>query len=263
MNGFFLFSRQDSPLHKQKTRSRNGSWAPVLSRCNTRTLRVSSINITGGEKMEPKWLEWAKQLQSAAQAGLAYSKDIYDIERFEEIRKISVDIMAHHTGIDKRIIKDVFAGDTGYPTPKVDIRAAVFKDQSILMVREKSDGRWALPGGWADIGISPGETAVKEVKEESGIDVKPVKLLAVMDKKCHSHPPSTFTKCLSNARSSAAGSGRERKQARPAFLRKRNCRRYLKPAIRKVRLKGCLHISNIRTNPFILIKAAIRKKRGE
>ncbi|QRV10095.1 NUDIX hydrolase [Bacillus velezensis] len=140
--------------------------------------------------MEPKWLEWAKQLQSAAQAGLAYSKDIYDIERFEEIRKISVDIMAHHTGIDKRIIKDVFADDTGYPTPKVDIRAAVFKDQSILMVREKSDGRWALPGGWADIGISPGETAVKEVKEESGIDVKPVKLLAVMDKKCHSHPPS-------------------------------------------------------------------------
>ncbi len=75
-------------------------------------------------------------------SGLAYSKDIYDIERFEEIRKISVDIMAHHTGTDKRVIKDVFAGDTGYPTPKVDIRAAVFKDQSILMVREKSDGRW-------------------------------------------------------------------------------------------------------------------------
>ncbi|WP_416655922.1 NUDIX hydrolase [Bacillus amyloliquefaciens] len=151
--------------------------------------------------MEPKWLEWAKQLQSAAQAGLTYSKDIYDIERFEEIRKISVDIMAHYTGIEKRIIKDVFAGDTGYPTPKVDIRAAVFKDQSILMVKEKSDGRWALPGGWADIGISPGEAAVKEVKEESGIDVKPVKLLAVMDKKCHPHPPSAahvykvFIKC--------------------------------------------------------------------
>ncbi|AHZ14561.1 YjhB [Bacillus velezensis SQR9] len=214
--------------------------------------------------MEPKWLEWAKQLQSAAQAGLAYSKDIYDIERFEEIRKISVDIMAHHTGTDKRIIKDVFAGDTGYPTPKVDIRAAVFKDQSILMVREKSDGRWALPGGWADIGISPGETAVKEVKEESGIEVKPVKLLAVMDKKCHSHPPSAahvykvFIKCeiiggriREGTETSAAG-----------FLRKRNCRRYLKPAIQKVRLKRCLRISNIRTNPFILIKAAIRKKRG-
>ncbi|MBY8914867.1 NUDIX hydrolase [Bacillus sp. YC2] len=140
--------------------------------------------------MEPKWLEWAKQLQSMAQSGLAYSKDIYDVERFEEIRKISIDIMAHHTEIDKTIIKDVFAGDTGYATPKVDIRAAVFKDQTILMVKEKSDGSWALPGGWADIGLTPGEVAAKEVKEEAGLDVKPIRLLAVMDKKCHPHPPS-------------------------------------------------------------------------
>jgi ADP-ribose pyrophosphatase YjhB (NUDIX family) len=142
--------------------------------------------------LEPKWLDWAKQLQSIAQTGLAYSKDVYDMERFEEIRKISVDILAQYTNIEKTIIKDIFASETGYATPKVDIRAVVFKKNKILMVRENTDGKWSLPGGWADIGLTPSEVAVKEVKEESGFDVKAVKLLAVLDKKCHPHPPSAF-----------------------------------------------------------------------
>ncbi|MDP4162821.1 MAG: NUDIX hydrolase [Bacillota bacterium] len=142
--------------------------------------------------MEPKWLDWAKQLQSIAQAGLLYSKDIYDLERFELIRNISVDILAQHTEVKKTVIKDLFASETGYATPKVDIRAVVFKDDKILMVQEKTDGNWALPGGWADIGLTPSEVAVKEVKEESGFDVKAIKLLAITDKKCHPHPPSAY-----------------------------------------------------------------------
>lgn len=142
--------------------------------------------------MEPKWLEWAKQLQSIAQAGLTYSKDVFDLERFEEIRKISVEILEEHTGLEKTTIADLFANETGYATPKVDIRAVVFQDNKILMVRENHDGKWSLPGGWADIGYTPGEVAVKEVKEESGFDVKAVKLLAVTDYKRHPHPPSPY-----------------------------------------------------------------------
>ncbi|WP_053362383.1 NUDIX hydrolase [Bacillus sp. FJAT-27251] len=142
--------------------------------------------------MEPKWLEWAKQLQSIAQAGLTYSKDVYDLERFELIRNLSVEMLAMHTDVSRTVIKDLFANETGYATPKVDIRAVVFKDNKILMVRETTDGGWALPGGWGDIGLTPSEVAVKEVKEESGFDVKPIKLTAIVDKKCHPHPPSPY-----------------------------------------------------------------------
>jgi len=140
--------------------------------------------------LEPKWLEWAKQLQSIAQAGLTYSKDVYDLERFELIRNVSMEIISEHTDVSKTVIKDLFANETGYATPKVDVRSVVFKDNKILMVREKTDGKWALPGGWADIGLTPSEVAVKEVKEESGFDVKASKLIGVLDKKCHPHPPS-------------------------------------------------------------------------
>ena len=142
--------------------------------------------------MEPKWLEWAKQLQSIAQAGLTYSKDVYDLERFELIRNISVEMMSLQADIDKTVIKDLFANETGYATPKVDIRSVVFKENKILMVRENTDGNWALPGGWGDIGLTPSEVAVKEVKEEAGFDVEAIKLISVLDKKCHPHPYSPY-----------------------------------------------------------------------
>lgn len=142
--------------------------------------------------MSPKWLEWAKQIQSIAQAGIAYSNNDYDLERYEELRNLAVEIMSQYTQVDQAIVKDLFANETGYATPKADIRAAVFKDNKILMVREISDGAWSLPGGWGDIGLTPSEVAVKEVKEESGFDVKPVKLIGVLDKKCHPHPPTPY-----------------------------------------------------------------------
>ncbi|MBO1001052.1 NUDIX hydrolase [Bacillus sp. SD075] len=142
--------------------------------------------------MDPKWLEWAKRLQSIAQVGLTYSKDVYDLERFELVRNISVEILSHQTDMNKTVIKDLFANETGYATPKVDIRSVVFRDNKILMVRENTDGDWSLPGGWGDIGLTPSEVAVIEVKEESGFDVKAIKLLGVLDKKCHPHPPSLY-----------------------------------------------------------------------
>ncbi|CAM2945347.1 NUDIX hydrolase [Paenibacillus sediminis] len=142
--------------------------------------------------MQLKWLEWAKQIQAVCQAGLAYSKDIYDLERFEQLRKLSIEILNEYTEVEVEKIKSLFANESGYPTPKVDIRGVVFKDDKILLVKERVDGAWAMPGGWADIGLSPKEVAVKEVKEESGLDVRPVRLLGIIDKKFHDHPPSAL-----------------------------------------------------------------------
>ncbi|MBQ4898843.1 NUDIX hydrolase [Paenibacillus sp. Marseille-P2973] len=140
--------------------------------------------------MQLKWLEWAKQIQAISQAGLAYSKDIYDLERFEMLRDLSVEIMNQYTEVESDKIKTLFASETGYATPKVDVRGVIFEQDKILLVREKLDGDWALPGGWADIGLSPKEVVVKEVKEEAGLEVQPVRLLGVLDKKFHDHPPA-------------------------------------------------------------------------
>ncbi len=142
--------------------------------------------------IDPKWLEWAKQIQALAQTGLAYTKDVYDAERYEALREISIDIMNRYTTVDREIVELSFANERGYATPKVDIRGVVFEDNKILLVQEKLDGDWALPGGWGDIGLSPTEVAVKEIKEESGYEVKPVRLLAVLDKKFHHHPPEPY-----------------------------------------------------------------------
>ncbi|GGG13791.1 NUDIX hydrolase [Paenibacillus abyssi] len=142
--------------------------------------------------MQLKWLEWAKQIQAISQVGLAYSKDIYDLERFEQLRALSIEILNEYTEVETEKLKSLFASEIGYATPKVDIRGVVFKDGKLLMVKEKEDGAWSLPGGWADIGLSPKEVAVKEIKEESGYDVEPIRLLGIVDKKFHDHPPSPF-----------------------------------------------------------------------
>lgn len=142
--------------------------------------------------MEAKWLSWAKEIQAIAQTGLEYGKDVYDLERYEALRELSIDIMENYTFESREKIKLSFADDKGYSTPKVDIRGVIFQEGKILMVREKNDGKWALPGGWADIGYSPSEVAAKEIWEESGFEARPVRLLAVMDKKFHGHPPDPY-----------------------------------------------------------------------
>jgi len=137
-------------------------------------------------------LSIAKRLQSIAQAGIFYSEDKpFDRERYQEIADISVKILGQLTDEPIEKIGNLFTEERdGYQTPKVDIRAVVFNELGeILMVKEKVDGRWSLPGGWADVGYSPAEVAVKEVQEETGLDVKTVRVLGIFDKRNHPHPP--------------------------------------------------------------------------
>jgi ADP-ribose pyrophosphatase YjhB (NUDIX family) len=138
------------------------------------------------------WLDTAKKLQAIAQTGLFYSTNPYDRERYEQIEELGNALISHYSEHSPVEIAKFFAGDDGYITPKVDVRAVVFNNNEILMVQEKADEKWTVPGGWADIGYTPYEIAVKETREEAGLDVVPVKLLAVMDKKCHPHPASPF-----------------------------------------------------------------------
>lgn len=138
--------------------------------------------------MTPQWLAWAMELQSIGQAGLTYSKDDFDRERFSRIRELSAEILSAHSGMDLDTVQDVFCGEKGYPTPKVDVRAAVFQGDEILMVLENSDGRWSLPGGWADVSLSVRENVVKEVREETGLTVTPGRLIAVLDRSRHNTP---------------------------------------------------------------------------
>ena len=142
--------------------------------------------------MSLKWLEWAKRIQSLSQSGLTFSKDVFDLERFEELRQISVEIMEEHTGVEMQKIKDLFAAEKGYQTPKMDVREAVFHQGKILMVRENIDNKWSLPGGFCDVGLSPAENIAKEIQEESGFVVVPTKMLALLDMNKHPHPPQPF-----------------------------------------------------------------------
>jgi ADP-ribose pyrophosphatase YjhB (NUDIX family) len=139
--------------------------------------------------MQPKWLEWAAQLQAIAQCGLTYAKNPFEIERYNQVREIAAEIMAAHSDLDTAQVRDLFASESGYATPKVDVRGVVFCDDAILLVKELRDGRWTLPGGWADVNDSPAEATVREVREESGYDTRAVKLLACYDRSKHGHPP--------------------------------------------------------------------------
>lgn len=146
------------------------------------------------------WLGIAQQLQAIAQTGLTFTQNVYDIERYEQIRALSVDILHRLTDEPIEKIGPLFTNETGYQTPKVDVRAVVFRgDDEVLMVQEKVDAnRWTLPGGWADIGLTPKEVAVKETHEETGLQVEAVRLLALFDKKLHAHPvePWYVYKCF-------------------------------------------------------------------
>jgi ADP-ribose pyrophosphatase YjhB (NUDIX family) len=136
----------------------------------------------------------AQRLQALAQAGLAYANNAYDSERYQEIRAISVTLLKELTDEPFEKIIRVFASEEGYQTPKVDIRAAIFREgPEILLVKEKIDGgRWTLPGGWADVGYTPFEVAAKEAYEETGLIAKPLRLLALFDTRKHSHPPQPW-----------------------------------------------------------------------
>lgn len=153
---------------------------------------------------DKRWLAWAVELQSLAQAGLTYGKDGFDLERYARIREISAEILAHMTQLPVEKVTGLFCNETGYQTPKLDTRAAVFQDGKILLVRER-DGRWALPGGWCDVNVSVGENTVKEVKEEAGLDVIPWRIIAVQDRAKHNLPVYAYGVCKIFVQCDAAG----------------------------------------------------------
>jgi ADP-ribose pyrophosphatase YjhB (NUDIX family) len=141
--------------------------------------------------IEPNWLLWAREIQALAQTGLAYTRDQYDRERYQRLSALASEIMAKHTGMEVSHFEMLFAQQAGYATPKVDVRGAVFRDDRILLVRETMDeNRWTLPGGWADVNQSPADAIVKEVREESGLEVRACKLAAVWDRARHAHEPT-------------------------------------------------------------------------
>ena len=140
-----------------------------------------------------QWLEWSRRLQAIAQNGLTYARDPYDIERYQAVRQIAAEMLVPGSGLTPAVIVGLLEKETGYATPKVDVRGVVFREDKLLLVRERSDGQWTLPGGWADVCASPAENVVREIHEESGFLTRASKILAVFDRSLHPHePPFAF-----------------------------------------------------------------------
>jgi len=146
--------------------------------------------VSAGPDSRPDWLRWAQRIQAIAQTGLTYARDPFDRERYEELRGIAVEMASRGASVPVEEMRVAFASSLGYPTPKVDVRAVVFRGDELLLVRERKSGRWTFPGGWADAGDTPSLAAERETLEESGYRVRAAKLLALLDKSRHEHPPS-------------------------------------------------------------------------
>jgi ADP-ribose pyrophosphatase YjhB (NUDIX family) len=146
--------------------------------------------VSAGPDRRPAWLRVAQRVQAIAQTGLTYAQDPYDRERYEELREIALEMASLGLSVPAEEARVAFASGLGYPTPKVDVRAVVFRGEEILLVRERRSGQWTFPGGWADAGDTPSLAAERETLEESGYRVRAQKVLAVLDKSRHEHPPS-------------------------------------------------------------------------
>lgn len=127
------------------------------------------------------WIEWAREIYSLSQAGLTYSKNEFDLERYRHLQEITAEMIASQSQVEKQSVLDSFSMQAGYATPKVDVRGAVVHEGRILLIQERADGRWSMPGGWADLGNAPASVAEREVWEESGYRVKAEKVIAIID----------------------------------------------------------------------------------
>lgn len=206
--------------------------------------------------MQTKWLGRAQRIQAIAQAGLAFSKDVYDRERYEELMKLSVEMMADYSQTEIEVITDLWKGEKGYPTPKADVRGAVFRENQILLVREKHDELWSLPGGFCEIGLSPAENVIKEIKEESGYDTEPSRLLAVLDSHKHLIRLSLIIiiKSSLNAVLQAGRGKQELRRTMPLFSRKTGSRRFLQNETHLHSSACCLILCAIQKRPQYLTK---------
>ncbi len=139
----------------------------------------------------PKWLAWAREIQALSQTGLAFNEPGYDTDRYVRFTEIAAEIVAQQTGVSLAEAVASFSAQPGYATVKVDVRGAVVQDGKILLVQERRDERWCLPGGWADIGDTPSDMVAREVWEESGFEVKPSRIVGVYDAN-RSQAPTEF-----------------------------------------------------------------------
>lgn len=135
------------------------------------------------------WREAFKRLRAIAQTGQTYTRDPYDLERYQELEQLSLTLLARLLDSPLEVVRSVYLPEKGYPTPKIDVRAGVFDGERILLVRESADGRWTLPGGWGDEHESPRRSIEREVREESGFDVQATRLVAVKDRHLHPYTP--------------------------------------------------------------------------
>ncbi|MEO0594867.1 MAG: NUDIX hydrolase [Chloroflexota bacterium] len=141
----------------------------------------------------PRWLDWVRRLQSAAQAGFQYNNDPYDQERYEQVRTVASEIAAEHSQQSAEQVENIYRHEKGYATPKIDVRGVVFNENDeILLVKEASAGAWTLPGGWADVWDTPSQAVEREIQEESGYTAKVNKVLAVYDRDTQGHPTYEF-----------------------------------------------------------------------
>ena len=137
-------------------------------------------------------LEWARKLQALAQNGLTFSRDPFDRERYTQLQELAVQMLSTELAIPADQARAFWEGERGYATPKVDVRGGVFDGDQVLLVRERSDGRWTLPGGWVDVNDAPSQAVAREIHEESGYRARAVKLAALVDKNRHPHPPGVY-----------------------------------------------------------------------
>jgi len=139
-----------------------------------------------------QWLTWARKLAALAQSGLAYSDNPFEVERYQQVREVAAEMAAALLEVEPQVVKAVFDTQCGYATPKLDVRGVVLRGEEILLVQEAADGLWTLPGGWVDVGETPSGAAAREVREESGYEVKVCRLLAIYDRDRHAYPPHPF-----------------------------------------------------------------------
>jgi ADP-ribose pyrophosphatase YjhB (NUDIX family) len=132
-------------------------------------------------RKQPIWMEWAREIFSLSQAGLTYSENPFDIDRYKRMQEITAEMIASRSDLEKEAVLESFSMQAGYITPKIDVRGAVIHQGRILLIQERADGRWSMPGGWADLGNAPASVAEREVWEESGYRVKAEKVVAVLD----------------------------------------------------------------------------------
>jgi ADP-ribose pyrophosphatase YjhB (NUDIX family) len=140
-----------------------------------------SEEINQKAKILPDWLQWAREIQAISQTGLHFAENDYQLQRFQRLSEISAEIFAAYTDLDYSVLIEKFDQQVGYATPRVDVRGAVFRDGRLLLVKERIDGAWTMPGGWADVGDIPSSAVEREVLEEAGFVVNARRIIGVYD----------------------------------------------------------------------------------